>query len=94
MAAGFAVGWPDQSIDVEDLAQELVEHWWLRRSKFSPDGPAAMKTVAHTVMRRKLIDLHDKASLRNEAADASLCPATLRPRRRARRRTAGGTAAR
>lgn len=55
-------GWPDRSILPEDLAWELVERWWMKRSTFSDTGPASLKTVAHLVMKNRLRDLREAIS--------------------------------
>lgn len=55
-------GWPDPSVSVEDLVQIMVEHWWLMRSRFTADGPAALKTVAFTVMTNRLRDEFERAT--------------------------------
>ena len=54
----FRAAWDSlNQVDIEDLMQECLLHWYQKKNKYNPDRNASIKTFMSRVVRNKLTDL-------------------------------------
>ena len=62
-------------LELEDLAQECLVHWWTQRPRYTQSRGASMETFLRRVVKAKLIDLERVAKAQKRGQGRS--PASL-----------------